>query len=214
MKAASSCRMAEVPHALRFTQHLRPRHFVQMILERHWMGNKLQAFIQATIRLYIQIFTISIGDVQQLLRVAVDRAAVIDFELNAEMPKAFAVEHEVGRVAVLVDDLAVLVPAGRAVSVVVTVPICAVAVNNAVAVLAADVILIETVVAQRVRIVLDSVFPVDPLSTVIADYGQAIRAVLAEPVTFHFKHIFNRVLCTAVYTNSCFAHCLFLHFVW
>ena len=45
MKAASPGRVAEIAHALRFTQHLRPRHFVQVILERHWMGNKLQAFI-------------------------------------------------------------------------------------------------------------------------------------------------------------------------
>ena len=71
--------MAEIAHALRFAQHLRPRHFVQMVFERHRMSDKLQAFIQAAVRLYIQIFTISIGDVQQLLRVAVYRAAVIDF---------------------------------------------------------------------------------------------------------------------------------------
>ena len=86
--------------------------------------------------------------------------------------------------------------------------------NDAIAVLAADVILIKAVIAKRVRIVLDGVFLVDPLGTVVADYGQAIGAVLAEPVTFHFKHIFNRVLCTAVCTNSRFLHWLFLHFVW
>ena len=85
--------------------------------------------------------------------------------------------------------------------------------NNTVAVLTADVILIKAVVAKRVRIVLDGIFLVNPLGTVVADYGQAIRAVLAEPVTFHFKHLVNRMLCTAVCTNSCFAHCLFLHFV-
>ena len=67
------------------------------------------------------------------------------------------------------DDLAVLIPAGRAVSVVVTVPICAVTVNNAVAVLAADVILIKAVIAERVRVILDGVLLVDPLGTVVAD---------------------------------------------
>ena len=149
--------MAEVPHALRFTQHLRPRHFVQMVFERHWMGNKLQAFIQTAVRLDVEIFCVLVRDVKQLLRVAVNRTAVVDFKLNAEMPQALAMEHEVGRVAVFVDDLAVLIPAGCAVGVVVIVPIGAVAVNNAVAVLAADVILIETVVTQRVGVILNSV---------------------------------------------------------
>ena len=85
--------------------------------------------------------------------------------------------------------------------------------NDAVAVLTADVILIKAVVAKRVHVILNGVFLVDPLSTVIADYGQAICAVLAEPIAFHFKHLVNWMLSTAICTNSCFAHCLFLHFV-
>ena len=107
-----------------------------------------------------------------------------------------------------------LVPAGCAVGVVAIIPIRAVTMNNTVAVLAADVILIETVVTQRVGIVLDGVFLVDPLGTVVADYGQAVGTILAEPVAFRLIHVFNWVFCTAVCTNSRFAHCLFLHFVW
>ena len=130
------------------------------------------------------------------------------------MPQTFAVKYKVGRVAVFVDDLAVLIPAGRAVSVVVTVPVRAVAMDNAAAVLTADVILIKAVVAKRVRIVLDGVFLVDPLGTVVTDYGQAVGAILAELVTFHLVYVINRMLCTAVCTNSYSAHWLFLHFVW
>ena len=78
--------------------------------------------------------------------------------------------------------------------------------DNAVAVLAADVILIEAVVTECVRVILDSVFLVDPLGAVIADYGQAICTILAEPIAFHLVHLVNRVLCTAVCTNSCFLH--------
>ena len=63
MKAASSCRMAEIAHALRFTQYLCPRHFVQVILERHGMRDELQALIQTAVRLYVQVFSVSIGDV-------------------------------------------------------------------------------------------------------------------------------------------------------
>ena len=122
-------------------------------------------------------------------------------------------KHQIGRVAVLVDDLAVLIPAGCAISVVVTVPVCAVAMNNPTAIIAAHVILIEAVVAKRVRVILDGVFLVDPLSAVVADYGQAVGAILAEPVIFHLEHFVDRMLCTAICTNSCSAHCLFLHFV-
>ena len=106
-----------------------------------------------------------------------------------------------------------LVPAGCAVGVVITVPVRAVTMNNAAAIIAAHVILIEAVITERVGVILNSVLLVDPLGTVVADYGQAICAVLAEPITFSLIHVLNRVLCTAVCTNSCFLHCLFLHFV-
>ena len=123
-------------------------------------------------------------------------------------------EHEVGGIVVFMDNVVMLIPAGCAVGVVVIVPIGAVTVNNAVAVLTADVVFIKAVVAKRVRVILDGIFLVNPLSAVVADYGQAIGAVLAEPVIFHLEHFVNRMLCTTVCTNSCFAHCLFLHFVW
>ena len=85
--------------------------------------------------------------------------------------------------------------------------------NNAAAIIATHIIFIKAVVAQRVGVILDSVLLVDPLGAVVADDGQAICAVLAEPITFHFKHLVNWMLSTAICTNSCFAHCLFLHFV-
>ena len=214
VQAASPGGMAEVPHALRFTQHLRPRHFSQMVFQCHRMRYKLQSFIQAAVRLDVEIFCVLVRDVKQLLRVAVNHTAVVDFKLNAEMTQTFAMKNKVWRVAVFVNNLAVLVPAGRAVSVVVIVPVRAVAVDNPAAVIAADVILIKAVVAKRVRVILNGVFLVDPLSTVIADYGQAICAVLAEPVILYLEHFVDRMLRTTVCTNSCFAHWLFLHFVW
>ena len=107
------------------------------------------------------------------------------------MTQTFAVENKVWCVAVFVDDLAVLIPAGHAVGVVVTVPACAVAVNNAAAIIAADVILIKAMLTQSVRIVLDSVLLVDPLSAVVADDSQPVGAILAEPVAFYLVHIFD-----------------------
>ena len=205
--------MAEIAHALRLAKNLRPRHFIQMVLECHRVCDKLEAFIQTAVRLDVEIFGVGVRDVEQLLRIAVDCTAVINFELNAEMTQTLAMKNKVWRVAVFVNNLAVLIPAGCAVGVVVIVPIGAVTVNNAVAVLAADVILIKAVVAKRVRVILDGVFLVDPLSTVVADYGQAVGAILAEPIAFRLIHVFNRVFRTAVCTNSNFLHWLFLHFV-
>ncbi len=92
VQAASSCRMAEITHALCFTEDLFPRHFIQMVLECHGMCDKLEAFIQTAVRLDVEIFGVLVRDVEQLLRVAVYRAAVIDFELNAEMTQALAVK--------------------------------------------------------------------------------------------------------------------------
>ena len=214
MQATGPGGVAEVVHSLCFAENRRPRHFGQMVLKRHRMSDKLQAFIQATVRLDVQVFGIGVRDVKELLRIAVDCTAVVDFKLYAEMTQTFAVENKVWCVAVFVDDLAVLIPAGCAVGVVVIVPIGAVTVNNAVAVLAADVVFIKAVVAKRVRVILDGVFLVDPLSTVVADYGQAVGAVLAEPVIFHLEHFVDRMLRTAICTNSCFTHWLVLHFVW
>ena len=178
------------------------------------MCNELKTFIQTAVRFDVQIFGILVCNIKQFLCVAVHRTAVVDFKLYAEMTQTFAVEHEVWRVAVLVNNLAVFVPAGHAVSIVVSVPVRAVAMNNPAAVIAADVILIKAMIAECVGIVLDGVFLVDPLGTVVADYSQTVGAVLAEPVAFYLKHIFNRVLGAAVCTNSCFLHWLFLHFVW
>ena len=213
MKAASSCRVAEITHALRLTKDFRPRHFVQMVLERHWMGNKLQAFIQAAVRLDVQVFGVGVRDVKELLRIAVDCTAVVDFKLYAEMTQTFSVEHKVGRVAVFVNNLTVLIPAGYAIGVVVIVPVRAVTVDNTPAVITANIIFVKAMLAERVRVIPDDILLVKPLGAMIADDSQPVGAVLAEPVSLYFKHIFNRVLCTAVCTNSCFTHWLVLHFI-
>ena len=83
--------MAEVPHALRLAEDFRPRHFIQVVVQRHRMGYELQTFIQTAVRLDVQVFGIGVRDVKQLLRIAVDRTAVVDFKLNAEMPQTFSV---------------------------------------------------------------------------------------------------------------------------
>ena len=69
-------------------------------------------------------------------------------------------------------------------------------------------------IAEYVRVILDSIFLINPFVAVVTDDSQSVSAILAEPVAFYLKHIFNRVLGAAVCTNSGFLHWLFLHFIW
>ena len=111
VQAAGAGGMAEIPHALCFAEYLFPRHFVQVVFQRHGMCNKFKTLIQTAIGFDVQVFGVCIGNVQQLLRVAVDRAALVDFQFYAKMPQALAVEHKVGRIVVVVNRALVLVPA-------------------------------------------------------------------------------------------------------
>lgn len=179
--------MAEVVELLRFTKHRRPRHFIQMILERHRVCDKLQTIVKTAVRLDVQVLRVRIGDIQQLFGIVTVCTAVVDFELNAEMPQSLAMKNKVWRVAVFVDYRAVIVPAGRAISVIV-VPIGAVTPQNAVAICTTDVILIETTFAERVVAVLNSIFGVNPLSAGVADNGIFVRTVLAQSVAPDSEH--------------------------
>ena len=122
------------------------------------------------------------------------------------MPQALAVKHEIGGVVVFMDNVVMLVPAGGAVDVVIVIPIGTVAADNAATVLTADIILIKTVIAERVCIVLDSIFLINSLVTVVADYGQTVSTAFTKPVTFYLVHRIERVLDTTIRTNSSFFH--------
>ena len=69
-----------------------------MVLERHRVGDELKTLIQTAVRLDVQVLGILIRNVEQLLRVAVYRAAIVDFELYAKMTQTFTMKHKVRRV--------------------------------------------------------------------------------------------------------------------
>ena len=102
-----------------------------MVFKHYRVGNKLKSLVQTAICLDVQVFGVRIGDIQQFLSVTVYRAATINLQFNTEMAQALAVKHQIGRVAVFVDNFAVLIPSGRTVGV----AIGAVAMDNTVAVL-------------------------------------------------------------------------------
>ena len=202
VQAAGAGGMAEIPHALCFAEYLFPRHFVQVVFQRHGMRNKFKTLIQTAIGFDVQVFGVCVGNVEQLLCVAVHRAALINLQLYAKMPQALAVEHEVGRIVVVVNRAFVTVPAVRAIGMIVVIEVSIVAAQDAAAVVAADIVLVKTALAERVVIVLNGAFLID-----------AIAAVITEPVTLYLKHLADRMLSTAVVANSSIFHFCFLHSV-
>ena len=194
VKSTSSGGMAQISHALRFTEYLFPRHFVQVVFQRHGMCNKFKTLIQTAIGFDIQVFGVCIGNIEQLLRVAVYRAALVDFQLYAQMPQALAVEHKVGRIVVVVNRALMLVPAVRAIGMMVVIEVRIVAAQDAATVVAADIVLVKTALAERVVIILNGAFLIDAIAAVITGYCQTIYTVLTEPVALYLKHLADRVL--------------------
>ena len=85
MQAAGAGGMAQIAHALRLAKYLFPRHFAQMVFQRHRVCDKFHTIIKTAVSLDVQVFGASVSDVEQLLSVIVYRAAVINLQLNAEV---------------------------------------------------------------------------------------------------------------------------------
>ena len=153
------------------------------------MRDKFQAFIQTAVCLNVQVFGVCVSNVQQFLRVAVYRAALVDFQFYAKMPQALAVEHKVRHIVVVVNRALVIVPAIRAIGMIVVIEVGIIAAQDAATVVAADIVLVKTALAERVMIVLNGAFLIDAVATVVTDYGQMVGTVLTEPVTLYLKHL-------------------------
>ena len=177
------------------------------------MCNKFKTLIQTAIGFDVQVFGVCVGNVEQLLRVAVHRAALVNFQLYAKVPQALAVEHKIRCIVVVVNRAFVTVPAVRAIGMIVVIEVSIVAAQDAAAVVTADIVLVKTALAERVMIVLNGAFLIDEITAAVTGYCQTIYTVLTEPVALYLKHFADRVLCTAVVTNSSIFHFCFLHSV-
>ena len=81
------------------------------------------------------------------------------------------------------------VPAVRAIGMIVIIEVGIIAAQDAATVVAADIVLVKTALAERVMIVLNGAFLIDAVATVVTDYGQMVGTVLTEPVTLYLKHL-------------------------
>ena len=115
-----------------------------MVFQCHRVCDKLHAIIKTAISFDIQVFCAGVGNIEQLLSVIVYRAAVINLQLDTEVPQALAVKYEIRGVVVFMDNVVMLVPAGGAVDIVIVIPIGTVAADNTTAVLTANVVFVKT----------------------------------------------------------------------
>ena len=103
MQAAGTCLMGEIPHTDGLVQHLIPRHFVKLILQRHGMRDDLKAVVQTAIVLAVGKGVLPVGDVQQRRGILTVLARTVDLQLYAEEAGPRAVEDGTGFEIVIVD---------------------------------------------------------------------------------------------------------------
>ena len=97
VQSAGSCRMAEIPHALRFAKDFRPRHFVQMVFQRHRMSDKFKPPSSRLPSVLMYRFSaLALAMSSSFARCCLP-CRRHRFQLYAEMPQAFAMKHKVGR---------------------------------------------------------------------------------------------------------------------
>ena len=103
MQAAGACLMGQVALSDSLVQHLIPRHFVELILQRQWVCHDLKAVIQTAIVLAVGKGVFSVGDVQQRRSVLVVLTGPVDLQLYAEEAWPGAVKNRARLEIVVVD---------------------------------------------------------------------------------------------------------------
>ena len=85
-------------------QHLIPRHFVELVLQRHGVRDDLKAVIQTAIVLAVGKGVLPVGNVQQGRGVLVVLAGTVDLQLDTEEAGPGAIEDGTGLEIVIMDS--------------------------------------------------------------------------------------------------------------
>ena len=83
-----------------------PRKFVDVIVYGAGVRNQLHTIVQRTVCFDVKQVCMGVGNVQQFFRKVVISACSVNFQFNAKVTVAFAVENGIRLVAVLVDQVA------------------------------------------------------------------------------------------------------------
>ena len=83
-----------------------PWEFVNVIVHSAGVGNQLHTIIQRAVCLDVKQVGVGIGNVQQFFRKVIISACSVDFQFDAKVTIAFAVENRIRLVAVFVNQVA------------------------------------------------------------------------------------------------------------
>ena len=122
-----------------------------MILQCQRMGDKLEAVVQRTVRLDVQVVGVAVCDLQKSVCVRSVFSALVDLQLYAEPTQAFAMEDQLRNIVVLMDRTTVagiIIAVTAEVFVVVLVNM--IVVNQRAAMVTAGVVALTAVMAERI----------------------------------------------------------------
>ena len=103
MKTTGASQMGRISHGNSLGQDITPRHFVQMIIQRHGVADNFKTVLQRSVMLAENVFQpVGVGNVHEAFSVAVDLAAA-NLQLYAHESRAISIENRIGLEIVIMD---------------------------------------------------------------------------------------------------------------
>lgn len=103
VQTAAAGLVAAVTHLHRGMAQRGPGHLMEMIVQRHGVGDDLEAIIQGAVVLAVDALCTVVGQGHQGLGGANTLAAFVDFQLHAEVAGTGAIEDGLGLVVIALD---------------------------------------------------------------------------------------------------------------
>ena len=206
VQTTGACLMRQIPLCDGLAQYLVPRHFVELILQRHGMRHDLKAVVQTAIVLAVSKGVLPVSNVQQGRGVLVVLACAVDLQLYAEKAGPGAVEDGTGLEIVIMDSAVFNVGAAvTAIGIVIVVRISsAIKGNKAAAAGAAGVIAVAAVGTDRVSVVVGQAFTLpEPGAAVDADLGHFLQTVRAKQAVMELDQVVGGTAAAGAGANRC-----------
>ena len=184
--------MGAIPHTDGLVQHLIPRHFMELILQRQGVCDDLKAVVQTAIVLAIGKGVLPVGDVQQCQGILVVLTSAVNLQLDTEEAGPGAIEDGTGLEIVIMDSAVFNVGAAvAAIGIVIVVRIpAAIKGNKAAAAGTPSEIAVAAVGSNRVSVVVGQAFTIPEAGAAAdADICHAIQTVRAKQTVMEFAQV-------------------------
>ena len=201
MQPAGACLMAGVAKLAKLVQYGRPGNLLEVILKSSRVANGLPTIGETSVMLGVDSFqAIGVSYCKNSFRLAVQFAAIVDFQLDAEVAAAFSVEDGFGFVIVIVNGaFAALGITSAAVGLVVIIVeiVGRIVVNDASTAAAGSVGSLIAAGTQGNNRITNIVIIVNARSAVLANHCSLVKTAIAIVVTIEHIKIFHRAVHTA-----------------